>query len=92
MSTDIDSLTPAERWAGTPRPLQYTRVRLHRDGQAQYIQSVLEAERDDLYDDLSDLRAEGKAEGSREVEEVKTHLRFLIAAIRDISTGMIELA
>lgn len=92
MNPEVREMTTQERFAKTPRPLEFIRVRLSRGGQAQYIQHLLEDERDQLYEELGSLREDGKSEDDPEIVEVQAHLRFLIAAARDISTGMIELA
>lgn len=84
--------TAADRWQRTPRPLDFVRVRLHRGGQAEYIRDLLEDEKEELMEELGKLRAEGKAEDDTEVEEVRTNLRHLILALKDVSMGMIELA
>lgn len=84
--------TAADRWQRTPRPLDFVRVRLHRGGQAEYIRDLLEDEKEELMEELGRLRAEGNAEDSSEVEEVRANLRHLILALKDVSMGMIELA
>ncbi len=74
------------------RPLHFIRVRLYRGGQAEFVKSVLEDERDAVFDDLSKLRAKGLAEEDEKVVTARDQLVWLINAIKDISVGMIELA
>lgn len=83
--------TAEDRWQRAPRPLNFVRVRLYRDGQAEYIRSLLEDEQDQLFEDLGRMREEGKDENGPEIEECRTNLRHLINFLKDINQGMIEL-
>lgn len=84
--------TAEQRWQQTPRPLQFVRVRLHRGGQAEYIRDLMEDEKEELLVELGEMRGAGKAEDDEKVEEIRTHLRHLILALKDISMGIIELS
>jgi len=91
-SLDRWQLSPAERFNRSPRPLEFVRVRLNgRDGQALYIKSILEDEKDTLFRDLADARVDGKSENDSEVVELRTNLNHLIRALKDIERSMIEL-
>lgn len=81
---------PAIRAIG-PRPLDYIRIRLHGGGQAVYVRDLLIEEKEALFDDLGRMRDEGKGENSLEVQEVRAQLEYLIRALRDIESGMVEL-
>lgn len=81
----------AERWNTTPRPLLFVRVRLYRGGQAEYIQTLCRDEQESLYEELGQLRSEGKMETDTEIVEIKDNLRFLIGFLKDIDQGLIEL-
>lgn len=81
----------AETGGPGPRPLNFVRVRLYRGGQAEFVLSVLEDERDALLEELGALRGDGgKLDGKRAVE-IQGQLRHLINAIRDVQMGLIEL-
>ena len=75
-----------------PRPLEYVRIRVHRGGQASYLRDLLEDEREALYEDIGKMRERGLPDESPEVQEAAANLRHLINILRDLSTGMIELA
>ena len=87
----IERSTPQERFASSPRPLHFIRVRLYRGGQAEAIRDILRDEQASLYDDLADLRAKGKPEDDDEVAEVRQNLVHVISALGDIDRGLIEL-
>lgn len=88
----IERSTPAERFAASPRPLHFIRIRLYRGGQAEAIRDILRDEQAALYDELAELRAKGKDESDPEIETIRQTLVHVISALRDIDTGMIELA
>jgi hypothetical protein len=81
----------ADSFARSPRPLDFIRVRLYRGGQAEYIRDLLEDEKEALFEELGTKRSKGIDENSPEVEEIRTNLRHVINALRDLTTGMIEL-
>jgi hypothetical protein len=88
------TFTPEERtdnFNRSPRPLDFIRVRLYRGGQAEYVRDVLEDEKEALFEELGDLRGKGVDENSPETEKVRTNLRHVINALRDLSNGLIEL-
>ena len=74
-----------------PRPLDFVRVRLYRGGQIELVKSILEDEKEALFEDLGKLRDRGADENSAEVEEVRANLGHLIRALRDIESGLVEL-
>jgi len=80
------------RWANSPRPLNFIRVRLYRGGQAEYLRDLLSDEVEQLYEDLGRLRGEGKGEDDPELVGVTVNIRHLNSALRDIGNGLIELA
>jgi hypothetical protein len=84
--------TPAERFNASPRPLLFIRIRLYRGGQAEFVRDLLRDEQADLMDELTEFRKAGKPEDDPEIEEVKQQLVWIINALRDIDTGLIELA
>lgn len=84
--------SPAERYSANPRPLLFIRVRLYRGGQAEYIRDLLRDEQAELMTELGELRGKGKPEDDPEVEEIKQNLVWLINALKDFDTGLIELA
>lgn len=88
MSHDIDNAT---EWQRAPRPLHFVRVRLWRGGQAEYIRDLLNDEKEELFEELSDLRKAGKGEDDAAVIECRTNLMHLINAIKDVDKGLIEL-
>ena len=88
---DTEHDTSVERWNRTPRPLHFVRVRLYRGGQAEYIRDLLEGEKDNLFDDLTKLRTQGKHEDDPDIEECRTNLRHVINALKDVNNGLIEL-
>lgn len=73
------------------RPLHFVRVRLYRGGMAEWVQKVLRDEQAALYEDLGNLRAEGKLESHPEVIEVRQNLMHSINALRDIDAAMVSL-
>lgn len=88
------TFTPEERadnFARSPRPLDFIRVRLYRGGQAETIRDILEDEKEALFEELGDLRGAGKGEDDPRVNEVRTTLRHIINALRDLNNGLIEL-
>lgn len=88
-----DAHTEAQtRWANSPRPLDFIRVRLYRGGQAEYIRDLLSDEVDSLYEDLGKMRGDGKLETDPDLMEVIANIRHLNGALRDIGNGLIELA
>jgi hypothetical protein len=91
LDPDIESLSPAERYERMPRPLNFVRVRLFRDGQAEYIKELLEDEQDDLLEQLTKLRVAGKPEDDTEVAETRQNLRHIIRALSDVTRGLIDL-
>lgn len=80
------------RWANSPRPLDFIRVRLYRGGQAEYIRDLLSDEVDALYEELGKMRGAGKSEVDPELTECIANIRHLNGALRDIGNGLIELA
>jgi len=84
--------TPAERFDASPRPLLFIRVRLYRGGQAEYLRDLLRDEQAELYDELAKARAAGKTEENEEIVEIKQNLVWIINALKDFDTGLIELA
>lgn len=87
--TELD--TPATRYANSPRPLLFIRIRLYRGGQAELIQGILRDEQAALYEDLAKLRSDGKGEDDPNLIEVTTNLRHIITALKDIDLGLIDL-
>jgi len=84
-------IDPTEKFERMPRPLHFIRVRLYRGGQAEYVKTVLEDERDALLEDLSRMRTEGKNENDSDIQECAANIRHLNGALKDIMNGMIEL-
>jgi len=90
---DRAQMTAGERFDRTDRPLDFVRVRLNgHNGQALYIKSILEDEKDALFRDLADARVDGKNETDPEMQEIRTNLNHLIWALKDIESSLIELA
>ena len=58
----------------------------------EYIRDLLSDDLDSLYEELGELRGKGLAEDAPDVEECKRNLRHVINALRDVQSGMIELA
>ena len=85
-------MSAEERWAKTPRPFNFVRVRFEKGGQADYIRRLLEEERDDLMVDLADARIDGKDENGEPIQGLRRDIGYLNRAIMDLSNGMIELA
>lgn len=90
MTSDIDRLTPQERWARTPRPLDFVRPRigLH---VARYLQGLMADEREAEMEDLTKYRGEGKAEDSDEIAATVTNLRAIISFEKELNKALIEL-
>lgn len=88
--TDTDFETPQSRFARAPRPLHFVRIRLRRD-QAEYVKGLFEDEQEALYGELAKLRDAGKPEDHHRIAEIRDELGHLIEAIRDVSSGLIEL-
>lgn len=84
--------TARERFVAAPRPLQFIRIRVYREGPAEWLLELLEDEKDTLMDDLGKARASGKTEDSDEVSELREQLQYCLAIKRDLESGMIELA
>ena len=79
------------RWANSPRPLDFIRVRLYRGGQAETIRDILSDEVDQLYEDLGKFRGAGKPEDGPDISDTVARIRHLNGALRDINNGLIEL-
>lgn len=90
--TDIDLDTPTDRLTRQPRPMNFIRVRLYRGGQAEYLRNLLLDEQEELFAELGKLRGEGMNEDSTDIEAIRTDLRHIINILRDVNSGMIELA
>jgi hypothetical protein len=93
VTDDLDKwqLSPTERFDRSPRPLNYIRVRLSADGQADYILELMQDEKEELLRELADLRIDGKEESDPDIQECRTNLNHLIRAISDVERGKIEL-
>ena len=87
----IENETPQDRWAASPRPLQFVRVRLYRGGQAELVRDILADEVDVLFEELGTLRGSGKNESDQEIIDCAQNIRHLPAALRDISNALVEL-
>ena len=74
-----------------PRPLAFIRVRLYRDGPAEYLRELLEDEQEALFEELGNLRRKGVDESSEEVQDVRRRLHYLINIMRDVNSGFVEL-
>jgi len=81
----------SDRFARFKRPMQFIRIRLNRNANAEWLLGVLESERNDLYEELGRLRGEGKDEDNEEVVEVMTELRHCIFTLKDVELGLMEL-
>lgn len=79
------------RFAASPRPLNFVRIRLYRGGQAELVRTILTDEVDQLFEDLGKLRGEGKTEADPEIIEVAASIRHLNSALRDLNNGLVEL-
>lgn len=75
-----------------PRPLDFIRVRLYRGGQAEYVKELMEGAQEFWFKRLGELRDEGFDEDSEEVQYARSRLHHLINALKDVNSGMIELA
>ena len=82
---------PAIRVIG-PRPLEYIRIRLHRGGEADYVRELLEGTQAFWFKRLGELRDEGFEENSDEVQYARQRLHWLVNVMRDVTSGLIELA
>ncbi len=78
-------------FASMPRPVDFIRVRIQRNGNAEWLRDLLLDEKADLFEELGRLRGEGLQEEDPEVTQVTTDLRHCIWVLRDIETGLIEL-
>ena len=87
----IERSTPQERFAASPRPLHFVRIRLYRGGQAEFIRDSLRDLQADLLEDLGDLRTKGKSEDDEEIVEIRQQLVWLINALADLDRGLLEL-
>lgn len=91
MSTDTENDAARERWAKAPRPLAFIRLRVHRGGPAEYLHSLLEDEKSAEMENLTEYRTKGLAEDSTEVDEARMNLRYLIAFLRDLDSGLVDM-
>ena len=87
----IENETPAERFAHSPRPLNFVRIRVYRGGPAEYLRGLLSDEVDALFEELGDLRDKGKTEADKEIIETAEHIRYLNGFLKDLNNGLIEL-
>jgi len=86
-----DQTEAQTRWASSPRPLAFIRVRLYRGGQAETVRDVLNDEVDALFEELADLRGKGALEDDPALLECTASIRHLNGALKDINNGLIEL-
>ena len=82
---------PVIRGTG-PRPLDFVRIRLYRGGQIEYVRELMEGAQDFWFKRLGELRDEGYDEDSEEVEYARSRLHYLVNALKDVTSGMIETA
>jgi hypothetical protein len=87
----VDAGVP-HRQGGGPRPLDFIRVRLYRGGQAEYVAELFEGAEAFWFKQLGKLRDEGFDENSDEVQRARERLLWLISALKDVKSGMVELA
>lgn len=89
---DLRQEEARDRFIRAPRPLRFIRMRVNRGGPAEYLKALLEDEKAAEMENLTEYRTKGLAEDSKEIEEAKTNLRYLIGFTRDLETGMIDFA
>ena len=75
-----------------PRPLDYIRIRLHRGGEADYVRELLEGAQEFWFKRLGELRDQDLDENSDDVQYARQRLHWLVNVLRDVNSGMIELA
>jgi hypothetical protein len=90
--TEVDQQAAArERFAQTPRPLRFVRLRVYRGGPAEYLKTLLEDEKAAELENLSEYRTKGLPEESPAIEECRNNLRYLIGFLRDLDSAMIDM-
>ena len=88
MTHDVNATA---EWQQAPRPLHFVRIRLWRGGQAEFIRDLLNDEKDNLFEELTELRTKGKQENDPAIIECRANLMHVINALKDVDRGLIEL-
>lgn len=90
MTIPRDQMTPGERWALTPRPFEFVRVRMDRD-EIDWLLEHLRDIKSDSFEDVEQLRKAGKSEDDPELQAAVRDANYSVKVIRQADRAYIDM-